>query len=106
MTTEQTPTRRRGSSLGHVIEQSTMLLMICIGALILLLAVLILFHQNANATKGYRLRTLERERSELLLEEEVLRMRIAHEQSLEYLQEDEHIKSMIPQTKPIYARPK
>jgi len=85
----------RRSSLGKLIDQSTALLMVCIGSLILLLALLILFHENANATKGYRLRTLEHERSQLLLEEEVQKMQVAQEQSLETLQEDAKIKSMV-----------
>lgn len=91
------------SSLGTMVEQSTMLLMVCIGSLILLLALLILFHQNANATKGYQLRSLERERSQLMLEEEVLRMRIAQEQSLEHLQTDKKIQAMLQLSKPKYV---
>ena len=79
-----------------MVNQSTVLLMVAIGALILLLALLILFHQNANATKGYMLRTLERERSKLLLEEEVLKMELAEEQSLRVLEEDNQIEAMIP----------
>lgn len=92
----------RRSSLGTLVDQSTALLMIAIGSLILILALLILFHENANATKGYRLRTLERERSQLLLEEEVLKMQIAQEQSLETLQNDPRIEQMVPPKKPLY----
>lgn len=77
-------------------NQSTLLLMICIGALILVLALLILFHENANATKGYRLRSLELERSQLLLEEEVLNMQIAQEQAMEKLQHDPRVQAMQP----------
>lgn len=92
----------RRSSLALLVEQSTVLLMMAIGFLILLLALLILFHENANATKGYRLRTLERERTQLLLEEEVLKMQIAEEQSLEHLQNDNLIQSMVTPKKPKY----
>lgn len=77
--------------------------MIAIGFLILLLALLILFHENANATKGYRLRTLEYERSQLLLEEEVLKMQIADEQSLEKLQADARVQSMLDMRHPQYT---
>lgn len=56
---------------------------------------MILFHENANATKGYRLRTLEYERSQLLLEEEVQKMQVAQQQSLETLQNDPKIEAMI-----------
>lgn len=89
------PAITRRSSLGKMIDQSTALLMVCIGSLILLLALMILFHENANATKGYRLRTLEYERSQLLLEEEVQKMQVAGEQSLETLQNDGKIQAMI-----------
>ncbi|PJA67460.1 hypothetical protein CO157_03445 [Candidatus Peregrinibacteria bacterium CG_4_9_14_3_um_filter_49_12] len=78
--------------------------MVSIGSLILLLALLILFHQNANATKGYQLRTLERERSRLLLDEEVLKMQIAEAQALEHLENDNIIQSMIPNKKTQYTR--
>jgi hypothetical protein len=79
-----------------MVNQSTMILTVAIGAIILMLALLILFHQNANATKGYTLRTLERERSELLLEEEVLKMQIAQAQALERLESDPLITLMLP----------
>ena len=90
------PIAPRRSSLGRLVEQSTTLLMVSIGSLILVLALLILFHENANATKGYRLRSLEHERSSLLLKEEVLRMEMAQAQALENLQSNKRIKAMIP----------
>jgi hypothetical protein len=99
-TAPQTPRR---SSLGRLVEQSTILLMTSIGGLILLLALLILFHQNANATSGYRLRTLERERSQLLLEDEVLRMQIAQEQSIENLEGDKRVQAMLQNVRPTYV---
>lgn len=90
------PPMPRRSSLGRMVEQSTTLLLASIGSLIVVLALLILFHQNATATKGYRLRSLEHERSSLLLKEEVLRMEIAEAQALEELQNDKRIKVMVP----------
>lgn len=86
-----------------MVDQSTALLMVCIGSLILILALMILFHENANATKGYRLRTLEFERSQLLLEEEVQKMQIAEEQSLETLQNDQKIQAMIEAKQKAYV---
>lgn len=86
----------RRASLGRMVTQSTALLMVCIGALILGLALLILFHENANATKGYNLRRLETQRSILLLQQEVLNMQIAEAQALEHLQQDPMIQAMIP----------
>lgn len=92
----------RRSSLGQLIDESTVLLMVAIGSLILILALLILFHENANATKGYRLRNLERQRSQLLLEDEVLNMQIADQQSLETLQNDPLVQNMQTAKKPVY----
>lgn len=98
-----TSTIPRRLSLGRLVNQSTAMLMTCIGALILILALLILFHENANATKGYRLRELERSRSVLLLQQEVLNMQIAQSQSLQHLRDDHQIQSMIEGKKPVYV---
>ncbi len=78
--------------------------MTCIGGLILLLALLILFHENANATKGYSLRKLENQRSVLLLEQEVLNMQTAEAQALDHLQNDPQVLKMIPFSKPVYVK--
>ena len=78
-----------------MVNQSTVLLMFAIGSIIVVLSLLILFHQNANATKGYHLRTLERERSRLLLQEEVLKMELAKEQALQALQQNPQIEAMV-----------
>jgi len=86
-----------------MVSQSTVLLMASIGSLILLLSFLILIHENANATKGYRLRSLERARSLLLLEQEVLSMQIAEAQALEKLKQDQTIQAMIPLRNPRYT---
>ena len=91
------------TSLGRLIHQSTAMLMVSIGTIILILSLLILFHQNANATKGYLLRNLERERSQLLLEEEVLKMQVAETQALQRLEDDSVIQAMIELTGPAYA---
>jgi len=91
----KTSATTKRSSLGKMVDESTVMLMIAIGSLILILALLILFHENANATKGYDLRTLERQRSQLLLNEEVQNMQIAEEQALEHLQQDPKIQSMV-----------
>jgi len=98
--TGSTGTRR--SSLAKLVDESTVLLMVAIGSLILILALLILFHENANATKGYRLRTLERQRSQLLLEDEVLNMQIAEQQSLDTLQNDGVVQAMQQPRNPVY----
>lgn len=88
-----------------MVEQSTMLLMVSIGSLIFLLALLILFHENANATKGYKLRSLEHQRSALLLEEEVVNMQVAQQQAIETLQNDARIQQMIAVRSAGYIQP-
>ncbi|ALM09899.1 MAG TPA: hypothetical protein DEB30_02520 [Candidatus Peribacter riflensis] len=90
------------ASLGRMVNQSTILLMVSIGSLILLLALLILFHQNATATKGYQLRNLERERSQLLLEEEILNMQVAESQALHRLSSDPVVQAMVAVKRPLY----
>lgn len=93
----------RRSSLGRLVTGSTMLLLFTIGTLIIVLALLILFHHNLNATKGYRLRSLEHVRNQLLLQEEILNMEIAKAQSLSILQSDTKIQAMTKATKPKYV---
>jgi hypothetical protein len=94
----------RRHSLGRMMSSSTVLLLVVIGTLIVVLALLILFHHNLNATKGYRLRSLERVRTELLLDQEVLNMRIAKSQALGTLENDPQIQGMKKPTKPKYVR--
>ena len=77
--------------------------MFAIGSIILILALLILFHQNSNATKGYQLRNLEKERSQLLLEQEVLNMQVARAQAMDKIEADRQTQSMIPVIRPKYT---
>ncbi|MBT3293080.1 hypothetical protein HN512_01070 [Candidatus Peregrinibacteria bacterium] len=91
------------TSLGRLVNQSTKLLMGSIGLLILLLAFLTLFHQNANATRGYQLRNLERERSQLLLDQEIVQMQVAQKQALTLLEKDIYIQSMVQVKRPKYT---
>ena len=88
-----------------MVSSSTVLLMTVIGALILLLAFLILFHENANATNGYRLRNLESERGALLLELEILNMQAAQAQALENLNADAQVQAMVPIKGARYVNP-
>lgn len=90
-------------SLGSSIRSSTVLLLAVIATLIVALALLILFHHNLNATKGYRLRTLEYARTQLLLEQEILSMRIAESQSLASLEKTPQIQAMRKPSRPAYA---
>lgn len=96
----------RRVSLERMIESSTALLLTVIGTLIVGLALLILFHHNLNATKGYNLRSLEFARGQLLLEQELLNMELAKSQSLETLQSDRQVQAMVRVKKPKYIQGK
>lgn len=93
MSKQATPQKR--TSLSKTIDQGAVLLMTAIGVLIIILAFLILFHQNANATKGYILRTLERDRTELLREQELINMQLATEQALDTINDSAVAKEMV-----------
>lgn len=101
---QTTPLPLRRQSLGSMMSASTATLLCATGILIIFLALIILFNQNYNATKGYKLRTLERERSQLLLTEEVLKMHIAQAQALSTFQNDPVINTMVQATNPMYVR--
>ena len=94
----------RRSSLGRLMNSGTVLLLFTIGSLIVILALLILFHHNMNATKGYKLRSLEYGRTQLLLEQEVLNMEIAKAQALNTLEQDGQVQAMLKVTKPKYVQ--
>ena len=80
-----------------------MLLLVVIGTLIVVLAFLILFHHNLNATKGYRLRSLEVVRTQLMLQQELLNMQIASAQSLAGIEQDPLVQAMAKPQKMVYA---
>ena len=69
-----------------------------------MIALVYLAHSNQNATKGYALKSLELERSKLLMENEVWDMQIAKVKSLESLQNDPKIRSMVRADKPQFIR--
>lgn len=72
--------------------------------LIAIVSLVYLAHSNGNATKGYALKNLERRRSELLTQNEVLDMQIAQAKSLQSLQSDPKIKMMVRADQPMFVR--
>ncbi len=92
-------------TLGSLVNQSMKWLLVTIGTIIFIIALLILFHQNATATKGYELRNLQRERTLLLQDDEAVRLRIADAQSFNVLEADAHIRSMVNPSVTAYAEP-
>lgn len=101
VSSDSTPRRH---SLGRMMDSSTMLLLFAIATLIIVLALLILFHHNVNATKGYALRSLEYARTQLMNDQEVLNMDLAKSQSLESIVTDPQILSMLKPVKYKYVR--
>lgn len=87
-----------------MVLSSTILLLFTIGTLIVVLALLILFHHNLNATKGYKLRSHEFTRSQLLLQYERLSNQIAIAQALTTLQQDGKIRQMVAVSKAKYIK--
>jgi hypothetical protein len=96
---------RRQASLSRLISWSSASLLIVTGVLIILLAVVILVYENASATRGYRLRTLERERTQLLLSQEIINMEIAEQQSLMNLASDPQILGMEESRRAQFVKP-
>lgn len=90
--------------LSKRVETSISSLVFVIIALVCLISLAYLAHANKNATKGYSLKNLELKRSNLIVQNEVWDMQIAKAQSLEVLQKDAKIASMIKAEKPLFIR--
>jgi hypothetical protein len=91
-------------TLSQRVEASISSLLFVIIALVCLISLAYLAHANKNATKGYSLKTLELKRSHLIVQNEVWDMEIAKAQSLEALQNDPKIASMVRAEKPLFIR--
>lgn len=72
--------------------------------LIAVVSLVYLAHANGNATKGYALKTLESRRAQLLTENEVWDMQIAQTKSLQALQNDPKVKSMVKVDELVFVR--
>ena len=57
---------------------------------------------NANATKGYNIRILEEQKSNLLIEKELLDVKIAELESLSNIMQDDDVKEMEKVENPDY----
>ncbi|MBI5411586.1 hypothetical protein HZA43_00230 [Candidatus Peregrinibacteria bacterium] len=91
-------------TLSERVEASISSLVFVIITLICLLSLAYLAHANQNATRGYALRNLELKQSNLAIQNEVWDMQIAKAQSLEIIQKDPKILSMIKADKPLFIR--
>lgn len=72
--------------------------------LVAIVSLVYLAHANSNATKGYALKNLELKRSQLLTENEVMDMQISQVKSLQALQSDPKIRSMVKADTPMFVR--
>lgn len=91
-------------TLSHKVEVGLNSLVVVIIALVGLISLAYLANANHNATKGYALKTLEIKRSHLLTENEIWNMEIAKVQSLESIQNDPKIRSMVKTDQPMFIR--
>lgn len=94
----------RKNTLSHKVEVGVNAVVFIIIVLVALISLAYLANANRNATKGYALKNLEYERSRLLTENEVWDMEIAQVQSLNTIQNDPKIKSMVSIDKPLFIR--
>jgi hypothetical protein len=72
--------------------------------LIAIISLVYLAHANRNATKGYALKSLEMRRGELLTENEVWDMQIAQVKSLQAIESDPKIRTMVKADQPMFVR--
>ncbi len=97
-------TNMRKKTLSQKVEVGVTSLLSVIGVLIVVIGLVFLSHSNKNATKGYALKNLEVQRLQLLTENEVWDMEISQVKSLDSLQNDPKILSMIKSETPMYVR--
>jgi cell division protein FtsL len=72
--------------------------------LIAIVSLVYLAHANRNATKGYALKNLELKRSQLITENEVWDMQISQVKSLQALENDPKIRTMVKAEQPLFVR--
>jgi len=94
----------RKNTLSQKVEVSVNALVFAIIVLVALISLAYLANANRNATKGYALKNLEVERSQLLTENEVWDMEIAQTQALANIQNDPKVKSMVKTDAPLFIR--
>ena len=97
-------TSMRKETLSKKVEAGVTSLIFVVIVLIAVISLIFLSHSNRNATKGYALKNLEIQRLELLTENEVWDMEISQVKSLDSIQSDPKILSMIKADTPMYVR--
>lgn len=102
----QSPIRKRirKRTLSERMETGLTATLFVMVAVICMLSLLFLSHSNKVATQGHVLKALQEQRSTLVTENEVLGMKIADLQSLENLENDPKIASMVNADTPKFIR--
>jgi len=99
------PTEKvRKNTLSQKVEVGVNALVFAIIVLVAVISLVYLAYSNRNATKGYALKNLEIERSQLLTENEVWDMEIARVQALSNIQNDPKVRSMVKTDQPMFVR--
>jgi hypothetical protein len=94
----------RKNTLSQKVDVSVNALVFVIIVLVALISLIYLANANRNATKGYALKNLEIERSNLLTENEVWDMEIARVQALANIQNDPKVQTMVKNDAPMFVR--
>lgn len=94
----------RKDPLSHKVEVGINALTFVIIVLVTLISLVYLVNANRNATKGYALKSLEYQRTQLLTENEVWDMEIARVQALANIQNDPVVTKMVKADKPLFIR--
>jgi len=94
----------RKKTLSQKIEVGMTSLIFVTIILVAIISLVYLAHANRNATKGYALKNLELRRSHLLTENEVWDMQIAQVKSLNSIQSDPKVTSMVKADQPKFVR--
>jgi Tfp pilus assembly protein PilV len=94
----------RKKTLSKKIELGMNSLAVLISLFVLVISFAYLAHANSTATKGYKLKALEQQRKQLIIENEVRDMKIAQITSYKNLSQDQKIKAMEPAKIIVYTR--
>ncbi|MBU0728078.1 hypothetical protein KKA95_05320 [Patescibacteria group bacterium] len=98
------PSNVRKRTLSQKVEVGMTSLVFVTIILVAIISLVYLAHANRNATKGYALKSLELRRSKLLTENEVWDMQIAQVKSLNSIQNDPKVLTMVKADQPKYVR--
>jgi hypothetical protein len=89
------PVSSRKKPLSERVEVGITAVLVVMGLLLSTLSLSYLFYANEKATQDYHLRILQEKRSSILQKNEVLSMQIAQLESLENLQQNKKIRTMV-----------